>query len=155
MQEIVGNIMNQLIRVFILDILTGQIDRHSDNWGIIEYPNGNVELQPIYDNIRMMSLYYFPSISNVGLTIYDYGNISLEDNINNFLKDSSEEFLSLLYKSLWTISKDNLMKIFKRIELKTNNKMPQRIKNIYLTKFEEQMEFINKILYKYNKGRSK
>lgn len=155
MQEIVSNIMSQLAKIFILDILTGQIDRHSDNWGIIEYPNGNVELQPVYDNIRMMSLYYIPTISNVGLTVYDSSNASLENNIRDFLQDSSEEFLSLLYKSLWTISKDNLMNIFKRIELKTNTKMPQRIKNIYLTKFAEQMEFISKILDKYNKSYSK
>lgn len=44
------------------------------------------------------------------------------------------------------------MNIFKRIELKTNSKMPRRIKNIYLTKFEEQIDFINKVLSMHNKG---
>lgn len=153
-QEIVENIMQKLIKTFVLDIFTGQIDRHSENWEIVEYTDENVDLSPLYDSTRIMSLYYRPSIARLAFTVDD-NNSYLENNIKTFVKNSRTEYSQLLYDYIWIISKENLLKIFKRIELKTESKIPSVIKNTYLTKFEEQEEFIMQILENFQKGISR
>lgn len=145
-QEIVSNIMQKLVSVFILDILTGQLDRHSDNWEVVEYSSGQVDLQPIFDSTRILSIYSIPSITNIALTMYDETSANLGDNLSLFIKDSSSEFVDLLVDSLWVISEENLLKIFKRIEIKTKHQIPKKDKNIYLNKFSEQLEYINQKL---------
>lgn len=151
MQEIVEKLMQKLIKTFVLDIFTGQIDKHSENWEIVEYVDGSVDLSPLYDSTRIMSLYYRPSIARLAFTVDD-NSPYLENNIKTFLKSSRSEFSQLLYDFIWIISKENLLKIFNRIELKIESKIPTVLKNTYLTKFGEQEEFIMQILENFKKG---
>ena len=155
MQEIVGNIMMKLVQVFIFDILTGQNDRHSSNWGVVEQDGKEPDLQILYDNAHILSLNYIPAISKVALQTYGNEKSYLEDDLLSFLCDSNIEFVKMIYDSLWVINEENLRSIFKRIETKIGNKMPQIDKEIYINKFAEQKDYIMEIIEKAKKGKSK
>ncbi len=52
MPAIVEKLMNRIVDMFLIDILTGQADRGPNNWMIVEYDDGSVDLQPLFDNVR-------------------------------------------------------------------------------------------------------
>lgn len=155
MQEIVGNIMMKLVQIFIFDVLTGQNDRHSSNWGLVEQDGKMPDLQILYDNAHILNLNYIPTISKVALQTYGNQEPYLKDNLLSFLCDSSTEFIQMLYDSLWVINEKNLRSIFERIETKIGNKMPKVDKEIYINKFAEQKDYIIEIIDKAKRGKSK
>lgn len=53
--EIIANIMDSLVSLYMFDVLTIQGDRHSDNWSLEFDEYGNVRLTPIYDNSNIIS----------------------------------------------------------------------------------------------------
>lgn len=53
----IEEIMNDLINMFIFDIITSQGDRHADNWSIIKNNKDNsIRLCPLYDNSGICDL---------------------------------------------------------------------------------------------------
>ena len=53
----IEDIMNNLINMFIFDIITSQGDRHADNWSIIKNNKDNsIRLCPLYDNSGICDL---------------------------------------------------------------------------------------------------
>lgn len=53
----IEEIMNNLINMFIFDIITSQGDRHADNWSIIKNNKDNsIRLCPLYDNSGICDL---------------------------------------------------------------------------------------------------
>lgn len=133
-QDIVRVLMDQIIKMFILDTLTLQVDRHSSNWEVVEYDDGRVKLQPLFDNIRiakMDSEDLYPKL----LVTEDFENLEL--NIQRFLRISSEEFSNILKDSIWVIKEDNLDKIFAIIEENTGYPMPDSLKSKYKMKFND------------------
>lgn len=150
MQKIVTHLMDKLVRIFIFDLLIGQEDRHPDNWGIVKYPNGEVDLQVNLDNSR--GLVDHPIMTRHQLTMNrDY--ICVEDMITDFLKVSSEEFSSILPNSLWAISEENIRKIFVRIEKQTGTKMSDELQKEYLLKFNIYYDFFDDLLSDLRTGR--
>ncbi len=150
MQKIVAKLMDKLVRIFIFDLLIGQEDRHPDNWGIVKYPNGEVDLQVNLDNSR--GLVDHPIMVRHQLTMNrDY--IYVEDVIEKFQIVSSDEFSSILPNYLWVISKENILKTFAKIEEQTGVSMPEELKNEYLQKFEIYYEFFDDLLSELRTGR--
>lgn len=149
-QKIVAKLMDKLVRIFIFDLLIGQEDRHPDNWGIVKYPNGEVDLQVNLDNSR--GLVDHPIMTRHQLTMNrDY--IYVEDMIEKFQIVSSDEFSSVLPNYLWIISKENILKTFAKIEKQTGTLMPEKLKNEYLQKFEIYYEFFDDLLSELRTGR--
>lgn len=143
MQKIVAHLMDKLVRIFIFDLLIGQEDRHPDNWGIVKYPNGEVDLQVNLDNSR--GLVDHPIMTSHQLTMNrDY--IYVEDMIEKFQIVSSDEFSSVLPNYLWIISKENILKTFENIEAQTGYPMPDELKDEYLKKFEIYYYFFEDLL---------
>ncbi len=143
MQEIVANLMDKLVHIFVFDLLIGQEDRHAENWGIVLYPNGNVDLQVNWDNSR--ALVDHPMMVKYLMAVNHDAKYS-EDMIANFQTISSEEFSNILPNSLWAISEDNIRKIFERIESQTGTKMPDDLKKEYLVKFNIYYNFFEEFL---------
>lgn len=143
MQEIVQNLMNGLVKLLIFDMITGQNDRHCGNWGIVEYQDGRVELQPIFDNSRMFLK--LPSSHRLELTTED-DNYYLEDVLTNLYNVSTDEVKSFLLGSLWVINEDNIDNIIRRVEKKIACDMPDNIKNGIKANFREQYDFMFKII---------
>lgn len=136
-KEIVASLMDKIVWLFILDVLTGQEDRHAGNWGIIEYADGTVDLQPIFDSVRIMLFGCF------AMAVGEENIMFAEDILDDFIIKSSTEYVNKLIDSLWVISPENLQHIFKRIEMKTETKIPQEGKDFYLDMFARQLDFIN------------
>lgn len=134
--------------MFIFDILTGQVDRDATNWWLIEYPNGVLDLNPLFDNVRILILHHrlalerYPSVSKLLLTVNRDIARYFEDNLEEFLKISENEFCETLFNSLWAISWKNIQKVFTRIEEKTGYPMSDELKQFYLKEFESQLNFI-------------
>lgn len=57
--------MDDLINMLIFDIITGQGDRHADNWSIIIDKNGHVRLAGLYDNSGALSLNREKALNNI------------------------------------------------------------------------------------------
>ena len=142
-QDIVAKLMDKLVRIFIFDLLIGQEDRHPDNWGIVKYPNGEVDLQINLDNSR--GLVDHPIMVKHQLRM-DQDFMFTEDMIEKFQIVSSDEFSSILPNYLWVISRENILKTFVKIETQTGTVMPEELKNEYLKKFLIYYDFFDELL---------
>ena len=144
MQEIVAKLMMKIVKLFIFDLVTGQEDRHEENWGVVIYENGDVDLQPIFDNSR--SLEDDPEFVYYGLSLE--GN-SISDNdkmVQEFLNVSSSEFSDILPNYLWVIGEENINKIFKLIEEQINCEIQPNIKRYYINVFSINYNFFKNLL---------
>lgn len=142
-REIISNIMNKIVKLYIFDIIACQSDRHSLNWEIKEN-NDTIDLAPIYDNEQIL----FKSGKNsfISITVEQYFHEMLFKSIEKFQKVSAEKYIEFLKESLWIISAENLKSIFKRIENKTGYPMPDNYKNYYLSGYQNHREEIEKFL---------
>ena len=144
MQEIVAKLMMKIVKLFIFDLITGQEDRHEENWGVVIYENGDVDLQPIFDNSR--SLEDDPEFVYYGLSL-EGNSISENDKmIQEFLSVSSSEFSDILPNYLWVISEENINKIFKLIEEQINCEIQPNIKRYYINVFSINYNFFKSLL---------
>lgn len=146
---VVQDIMRKIVKMFILDILTGGGDRNFNNWMIVEYNDGTVDLQPLFDNIRIFIA--DPDtvrLSMVTETVESEFNKNrlLQECLISFLTHSSEEFVQLFKSSLWVLRKENIENIIKRIEEKTKTPMPKGLVINYKKRAKEYLRFFDKIL---------
>lgn len=147
-RPIIFEVMQKIVNLFIFDIITGQVDRGGSNWYLKEYSNGKLDLQPLFDNIRILVLHHqlaterYPSVSKLLLTLHQDIDRFCEDNLEEFLKVSDNKIRQMFFNSLWVISPENLQKIFKRIEEKTDYPMPDELKEFYLNEFASQLRFL-------------
>ncbi len=104
----VSDLMMDIVKVYIYDILFGGSDRHASNWGI--YYNDNIRQVAILDNEflfenqeSMISSYFSEDDYNEINKVNSSEDFKREE-FNNFLKDSSEEFINLflVYYNLFT-----------------------------------------------------
>lgn len=146
-QEIVEKLMGKIVDMFIIDLIFAQCDRHVENWQIVEYKDGRVDLQAIYDNDRIMMDY--PSKSWLSMTVRPYEepeDDSLKANIEYFIKDSSSEFTDLLLNRLSILENENIEEVFRRIKTKTGCSIPKTIKIDFLNKCRAQLDYITNII---------
>lgn len=143
-KEIVYNIVDKLVDMFIFDILTGNYDRYSSNYEI-EEDNNSAELAPIFDNEKMLKY----TILSFGVSNDENSSRNLYMQLDNFMKISDYSYIERIKDKLWIIDKDNLTKIFNRIENKTQFKMSDELKENYYSKFAFQKEKLEEILNEY------
>ncbi len=142
--EVVEKIMDRIVNLFIVDILTGQRDRHFDNWHIIEFENGSVELMPYFDNGRAFSTH--PVLCRMGLSVSNLNqgapSVLLEKNVKAFMKETSEVFTSRMLESLWVLLPQNVEKIIERIEGKIGCPLSEKDKEIYKNNIAEHLKYL-------------
>lgn len=142
-EDIVHNIMDKLVRIFIFDLLVGQGDRHSGNWGIVKYPNGVIDLQINFDNARALINHPMQVITQMPVCDSDK---YLDEALCRFQRESCIEYRELIPHFLWVISEENIKKIFALIENETGKEMPDYLKEQYLQKFATYYEFFKDFL---------
>ena len=140
--ELVENLMNQIVNIFLFDILIANNDRHDENYGIIV--GNNIKISPVFDNNCMLSdisLYE----GEYSITIDQDSN---EENniIQEFLSVSSLEYTELLKSKLWIIEENNINKVLERVEKRINRKIEERYKTSIKRKFSLQLKNIKKEL---------
>ncbi len=143
MQIIVSNLMRKIVDLFIFDTLTGQVDRHCTNWEIVEYSNGVVDLQPIYDNARAVMVH--PPDGAGSLTVDRY-DVSLKTYLSDFFATSSNEFINAFLDKIWIINDDNILSALKRVEEKTGVVISDSEKELWQKRFKVYREFFESYL---------
>ena len=151
---IVSNLMDELINIFIYDIITGNIDRHVDNYGIIETEN-SIKFSSLFDNEKILSLDSIKNgIYSIGIDEYDYHacscNYSITDNfINKFLSFSDETYLFLLLQKLNIINDENINIVLNRVENKIHSDINPVIRNMIQARFKQNKDMIYNSINKY------
>lgn len=141
-EKIIADLMEQIVNIFIFDILIANSDRHDENYGLIL--GNNTRISPIYDNNCMLSdIALYEEKYAIKADSYDNSIIS------SFLFKSSEEYYELLKSKLWIIEDKNIDKIIKRVEDKTNITIEDFIKRNIKDKFSIQYKNITTELNNY------
>jgi len=144
-EKIIADLMEQIVNIFIFDILIANSDRHDENYGIIT--GSETKIAPIYDNNYMLA--------SISLVVGDYSlkvesDMDEDDNLlHSFLSISSEKYTELLKSKLWIIEDKNIDKIIKRVEEKANITIENFIKEDIKKKFSSQYERITSELNNY------
>lgn len=134
-QEIVAKLMDDIVSYLMLDILTLQGDRHSDNWTVEITKNGEVNLAPLYDNSNAFNLSRNKAFSSI------VENLQIYERTNNLKKPR------LYNRILGQIYHPNmLLTVFPR-EIQGNNvKSQELLKNFINTSASDYKERFEKML---------
>ena len=154
--EIVKSLMDQIVNIFIFDLLMANADRHELNWGIVEEQD-KIYVQPLYDNERILifdsDIRLLPHIDNESSFNSEYESV-VRKMVLEFITISGSEYLDWLKEKLFLINKENIEKIFSKVEIRINFSIPLEIKNDILIKFEKITEIIDKVLEEYENKRN-
>lgn len=127
-KDVAERLREELLDIFLFDVLIGNCDRNTDNYGLII--DDNPRFAPLFDNENMLSDYSIYSGSyTLGIDEYDTD----DENILYKLLDDNEEAKYKLKMMLPIISDDSLEEIFK--ELESNYEVNPYIKEKILDRF--------------------
>lgn len=147
-QNIVRQLMDKIVNLFIFDALLSNSDRHVENYGLIKNDK-KISLAPIFDNECILSSlegYY-----SLGIDSSDYENDQGIHFLSKFLEISDSRYIELIESKLWIISSENILGTIEKIEKRIGSSMQQNIKNEIIYKFDSHRQVINNILNKYKK----
>lgn len=151
-QYIVSNILNGLVNKLLFDILTVNIDGHSENWGII----GN-NVSPLFDNSRILNMHQ--DMDKIDMNLENKILLFTVDNSNKkrpldvlerFLKISSSEYKDIVIDKVNKLE-NNIDLIPTIIEKRTEHEMPNNIKYYFLTTMHSHLDKVNEVINKNNK----
>lgn len=149
-EEIVEKLMNQLVDIFMFDSLIGNYDRHVSNLGIIENKNG-VNFAPLFDNEKILSDSILNGVYSLGVDRDDYYLKILKENfLIKFFRVSIPEYIEYYKSKLWIISDENIDKVLKRVEDRTNSMINENLKQKIRDKFEINRNMIENVLDEIN-----
>ena len=146
-------IMNDLILIFIFNILVMQNDGMSQNWVLEESAYG-VNVGLLYDNAEAFKFgegkhlpqcNFSTNFNDVGLGTY----VILEE----FLKVSDKVYVDLFKEKFNMLTEDVFLKLIQRVEYKIECSIPNEIKTYYLEMFRANRENIKQVLSKFDKSR--
>jgi len=148
---IVSRIVNGLVNKLIFDILTVNIDDHSDNWGELER-----DVAPQFDNARIINLHKNiltesfsskESIEDKELSlIVDNSDIKKPlEVLEHFLDISSSEYKTLVIEKL-NILRENIDHVPNRIEKRTEAPMPDYLKKYLKVTMDEHLNKVDEVV---------
>ena len=155
-EDTTAKLMDELVNIFLFDILIGNIDRHNENIGIIVDDKG-VRFAPLFDNESMLD---YEAITDgeycLGIEKGDSFGYNLDPQENlvyKFLKLSDTIYTERLIGMLPVISEKSLKQIF--AELKAEGvEIPEEIITDRLQKFAVNRQMIERYFI-YNRGVAK
>lgn len=151
-KETKERLMKELIDIFLFDILIGNSDRHSKNYGIWEQ-NKRVEFAPLFDQEHMLSNlsiqygYYSIGIEEDDLKKTFYYLSPYSQNIfEKFLRIGSKQYLNRLEEMLPIINQENIKECLKKIS--SDIKIEKDYREEVIKKFEQNQKNIEKVCNK-------
>lgn len=152
--NLVAKLMDQIVDIFLFDILIGNIDRHVENIGFIKRGN-QYFLTPAFDNELMLSYpCLLEGIYALGVDSDDYfpfanDYVKVRNFLDKFLAVSDSRYLDRLRSKLYLISDDNIENILTKIETSLNFKMNEYIREEIGDNFVTNRKMITSIINKY------
>ena len=150
--------MNDLINMFIFDILTSHGDRHADNWSVIIDKNTNeIKLASAYDNSGIFCL----NRKNGVPIIYERAIKLMDEKLSEPKKIRVTEMLAqsinsgapgLKVEMNDVKNREKKENLFQNIEFKTKKEVPREVKLVVKTILQYNLNEIRGLLDK--KGRS-
>lgn len=126
-KHIVDGLMDELINLFMFDIIIGNSDRHTDNIGFIETKTG-VHLTPAFDNDLMLSeLAVHDGYYSLGINRADseyQGHI-----LEKFFHIFNQDHYRIFSEKVEIINPENMDRIIKRVEKRIGTEMNDVIKS--------------------------
>ena len=148
--DVVSILMDEIVNVFLFDILIANDDRHGDNFCIVENEKG-VHVAPLFDNEYLLcdnsiDFQYYAMKVDSGNTYYRF----VTQNLDRFLQISDERYLERLQSKLWIISSENLDSIFARIKMKTGLSLSEDYQEETKKGFEKNYNMIKDAIQRVN-----
>lgn len=142
-------LMEELINIFIFDILIGNIDRHIENFGIVENEYG-IHFAKVFDNEKMLSYY------SINRGIYSVG-INREDHhttvngysynlLSKFICYSDSIYRDIIVEKLKIIDEDNIEEILKKVEKRIKTKIQPNVRDRIKVRFKMNYLMIEQVI---------
>ena len=139
-QEIIRNVMDGIVKVFMFDILIGNSDRHTDNLGLI-ITEDNAEVAKIFDNEELFSDYALCE-GSYSIYVEDSDYYEKINSIEKFFSISAKEYEEEFKKYLDVISRESIEEIFKELESE-DVPIEESIKNRLIDRFEQNRKLLS------------
>lgn len=142
--EIVKNLMDEIVNLFLFDVIIGNSDRHNDNYGILISDNG-IHIQA-FDNMLMgdeNAIYYNEYSMKVSYNLQILENDIPDNSIKDFLSISDSLYTDRFINMLTVLDDDVLNYVISNVERRTKSRINDNIKKSILSKLKS-----NKMLLK-------
>lgn len=141
----VEQLMNELVNIFLFDVLIANYDRHSLNYGILESKD-EVHFAKLFDNDNLLSKYSIEE-GEYAIGIESEDNMfSSENYFDYFIRYSDDKYINEFKTKLWIIEESNMLEIFKRIEERLKVNLPIDYKKDILNRMNKNLTKIKEIL---------
>lgn len=149
---IVMQLMDEIIDVYIFDVLIGNVDRNISNLAIVEN-KGGIHIGPLFDNENMLDDLSIEK-GQYTLGIDEYFEILYDceyNHLEKFLNMSSGIYLERLKDKLYLVDLGNILNILNRIEFRIGDKIHPMIRKKIISNFKTNLDMINNVLSKIDK----
>lgn len=161
---IIPRIINGLVNKLIFDILTVNVDDHTENWGVLDDNELGKILAPQFDNARILNLHRnilverFASKSplqdkELDLTVDNSSVRKPLDVLKRFLDISSSEYRDLVIDKVNKLQ-EGIDSIPEIIEKRTEYPMPSYLKGYFVSTMNDHLQKVNEVIYDI-KGKNK
>lgn len=161
---IVKRVMDGLVDKLIFDVLTNNVDDHSENWGIIDTDSGKY-LAPMYDNSRVLGLYKNVVVEKalrqkqdeeppLYLTVDNSSDKYPAEVLDKFLRISSSEYVDLVKEKI-SLLQEHVCEIPEMVEARTGVQMSDFLKRYFNESIANNLETASTIVDKYDRKRAK
>lgn len=142
-EKIVADLMNELVKRFIFDLLLDQCDRHAHNWEIEEL-NDSIKLTPLYDNTDIFNsleeqIYNNNQLSEISYsamqTSYYQESREQSDTLDEFINTSSKEYIEGFIYLFKLLDIELFKKCIDKVIKRTNVYLSDKDKNKLINKF--------------------
>jgi len=134
-------ILKNLRKMFLLDIIMLQNDRNPNNWGVIK-DSANMILAPMFDNSNCANFNH-PDRDPFDINVLLKYQESDPCNVYELLKNNLGYLQDIL--DMFSIIMKNLSYMFKRVELKLGYPIPEEFKNNVYKIYSKHYENIKKL----------
>ena len=161
---IIPRIIHGLVNKLIFDILTVNVDDHTENWGVLDDNELGKILAPQFDNARILNLHRnilverFASKSplqdkELDLTVDNSSVRKPLDVLKRFLDISSSEYRDLVIDKVNKLQ-EGIDSIPEIIEKRTEYPMPSYLKGYFVSTVNDHLQKVNEVIYDI-KGKNK
>ena len=143
--DLVAKLMDQIVDIFLFDVVSANSDRHFHNYGILSNEK-ETNITPVFDNERILDVSRCIEEQRYNLGV-DYASDmfkSPKNTLNKFLAYSDKSYTQRLKNMLWAITPESVDDILTKVEQKIKTKLPETTKKAVKEKFQKNLQMIEK-----------